>query len=109
MSWKDGIKKEKYQGPQQKGGKFLHLHSRLMTMNQIISHLEKDSANPSEVNSRMIQNHANDLRKIIDDLDKDLIEMAKYGGSPSNLPTERQDSKWISNYGAKYRNTKEGV
>ena len=109
MSWKEEIKKEKYQGPQQEGGRFVLLHSELMKMNQIIGFLERDSANPSKLNEKMIQYHANDLRKIIDALDKQLIEIAKYGGSSINIPVDRQDSKYISNYGAKYRDIKDGV
>ena len=109
MSWKEEIKKEKYQGPQQEGGRFVHLHSELMKMNQLIGFLEKESANPSEINEKMIQHYAKALRKIIDSLDKQLIEVAKYGGSSANLSVDRQDSQYLSNYGAKFRNIEDGV
>lgn len=110
MSWKEEIKKEKFQGAQQEGGRFVDLHFQLMKMNQIIGFLESDSANShSELNEKMIQQHAKELRKIIDVLDKQLIEVAKYGGSSANLPVDRQDSKYISNYGAKFRNIEDGV
>ena len=110
MSWKNEIKKEKYQGPQQQYGRFVMVHNRLMDMERTITYLEKEIAKPSEISKNMIENYVKDLRRNIDAFDKELIEVAKYGGSLANLPVDRKDSKYISNYGAKYRlDIKDGV
>tara|TARA_R110000851_G_scaffold135386_2_gene270837 strand:+ start:419 stop:745 length:327 start_codon:yes stop_codon:yes gene_type:complete len=108
MSWEDIIK-EKYSGPQQEGGRFIMLNANLMKIEQQISFLEKEIDKPNELSKTMIEYNVKQLRILIDAFDKELIEVAKYGGSPLNLPTERQDSKWLSNYGAKYRKTEDGV
>ena len=106
MSWKNEIKKEKYQGPQQQYGRFVMVHNRLMGMERTITYLEKEIAKVSE---DRIEDFVKDLRRNIDAFDKELIEVAKYGGSSANLPVDRKDSKYISNYGAKYRDIKDGV
>ena len=103
MSWKDEIKKEKYQGPQQEGGRFVGLHRHLMKMERVVGFLEQEINDSDEISKVMIEQHVKELRKSIDTLDKELIEVAKYGGSSANLSVDRQDSKNISNYGAKYR------
>ena len=106
MSWEE-VLKEKFQGPQSEHGRFIGIHSRLKSMELKLTFIEEEIAKPTEVSEVMIKSHVKDLRKILDDLDKDLIEVAKYGGSTENLSADRQDSKFISNYGAKYREDSE--
>lgn len=94
MDWKDTIKKKKFQGPQTELGGITIVPSQLKHLNQILEFLERDV----EASPDRIKGHVEDLRKIIDKIDSDLIQQAKYGDSND----KRVDSKYLVNAGAKY-------
>ena len=103
MSWEDTIKKEKFQGPQTRYGAYAldSMPVHLQHLNQVFKWLEIDVKNilaNKDASPDKIKGHVEELREIIDRIDKDLINQAKYG-DPSG---ERIDEKWIGNYRAKF-------
>jgi len=94
MSWED-VLKEKFQGPQSDLGAITIVPSQLKQLNQILEFLERDV----EASPDRIKGHVEDLRKIVDEIDKDLMQQAKYG----DLHGNRADSKDLDTKGAKYR------
>ena len=110
MSWKNKIKKARFQGPPRKGSTYYksEMASDLKAINAHIEYIGKDIARDPEKVSVTIKHHYEELQKVIDKMDAKMMEQAKYGGSHPNIPEfaerdRRIDAKWLGNYGAKYR------
>lgn len=104
MSWKNAIKKEKYQGPPQEHaehGEAITTHSirsALKTLNFYIERLGKEINKDPQKTSSNLNHYYNKLQSTIDEMDKKMIAQAKYG-----VGDDRKDAKYMANYGAKYR------
>tara|TARA_R100000388_G_scaffold32845_2_gene25613 strand:+ start:395 stop:763 length:369 start_codon:yes stop_codon:yes gene_type:complete len=113
MSWKDSIKKEKFQGPKRQGADFIpdkfgltlnfkSINRRLDLTKGVIEDFMKEV----KVGEPLKENEMNDLqmalsyidlaKETIDELDEQFMESAKY--------SERRDSDDVYLYGAKFRN-----
>jgi hypothetical protein len=110
MSWKNKIKKAKYQGPPKKGSTYYRadMASDLKAINAHLDFIGLEiKRNPEKV-SDGIKRHYEEMKKVIDKMDDKMMEQAKYGGNLPNSPLfqerdRRIDARWLGNYGAKYR------
>lgn len=110
MNWKKMILKEKYHGPPRKDAGFYDNNSQItavMKMNHNIEELtilSKRHIQELRAIDGMIPYHIQKLQELIDEMDAEIIEQAKYGGNLKNYkPHQRKDFQaW--KHGAKFRN-----
>ena len=104
MNWKEEIKKAKFQGPPKKRSTYYSadMASDLKAINAHIEYIGKEIDKDPKKVSFIIKHHYEEMKKVIDKMDDKMIEQAKYGGNPQ-IHGERQDARWLGNYGAKYR------
>ena len=97
MSWKDTIKKEKFQGPRQKYSRVRAdaddlksaIRSIDFTIGKLAQYLEKNDIVMAKEMLTLVQEE-------IDKIDAEVLEQEKYTGKPEFTPTkfgERIDSK----------------
>jgi len=103
MSWKEEVKKEKYQGPQTQYGGYATMltPTRLKDLYHHFNELEKKLTDLDNlpVNTDY---HMESIRSVLDKIDDELESEAKYG----NEDGRRADEKFISNYTIKPRKDK---
>jgi GTP-dependent phosphoenolpyruvate carboxykinase len=100
MSWKEEVKKEKFQGPQTKYGGYASpaITVYIRDLNYYLERLEeKFKVNPDSWKDREIETYIENMRRLVDKMDEKLVNQAKYGDSRG----VRADEKWIGNYSAK--------
>ena len=104
------ILKEKYQGPPREYGGYYDSYSErtaVMKINHNIEELtvlSKRHMQELEAINGMIPYHIKKLQELINEMDAEIIEQAKYGGNLKNYkPHQRKDFQaW--KHGAKFRN-----
>jgi hypothetical protein len=109
MNWKKMILKEKYHGPPRRAAgdyKGFDMEIAIKRINHHIENLTMRSENnikKLKTIDVMIPYHIKKLQELIDEMDENIIEDAKYGGPLKNYePHEREDFNPVL-HGAKFR------
>ena len=100
MSWKEEIKKEKYQGPPTEMSRYARVltPTRLQSLYYHFNELEKKLTDLDNLPVNT-DHHMENMREILDKIDDELESQAKYGFEDGR----RIDEKFISNYTIKPR------
>ena len=96
--------KEKFQGPQKKHagvGMIKDWGRSNRKIDHFLKIIEKNVEKDSDF-SPVIKGYLIAIRKIVDEADDDLIELAKYGGRNIEQQQDRKDERNISHHSGKY-------
>mgnify|MGYP003117436096 CR=1 FL=1 len=103
MSWKKEIKKEKYQGPPSEMSRYATMLTPTR-LKELYHHFEKLEEKLTDLDNLPVNTdwHMENIRRVLDKIDDELENEAKYG----NERGMRTDEKFISNYTIKPRKDK---